>query len=383
MSMSSSNESENWLLLLSSNFKKEYISDIIEVMGVPSNFIIHFRYKKKWVDPHLWDKLPLKEKFDNNNVLKAFKVLIIYLYQQDITKLIWTTAYPIRFAAVDNCYKTGDSEYDIAHFYLSVDDYCAVQPQTKDRNLLSEIGALQTGETKRFASIHRSLPLDIAKSAEISKTPRESAFYQLVKSIELNHLTSIQDSQKYYPVFHFISGFREISSSQMLKFQKYYKLTEGKEYILETSIQLSEQPKSGSNIKLCCYEKRFENKQELTSLVSTYYDEFLWRLVPSSVIGERKTSITLITDIKPPSQDFEVLNITIDLPVSVCSNNTFKFVDTVGETSLLVATSTIAYLSFEKTFQPQVKLPEWPAYIIAFAYLIGICTKVYLRWLGK
>jgi hypothetical protein len=375
-----SNTSESWLLLISSNYKKEYISDIVEVLGVPAGFIMHFRYRKKWVEPLLWDALPKKEKYTGVPEKLTLKVLIIYLYQ-DAQDKSWKYSYPIRFATVDKCYKTGDHESDVAHFYLLMGDYCAV----KQRGLLAKLDRLKNGSY--LAAEHDKFPRELVEEKNSNDTD-ESAFYQLVESIKAEHFVTIEDCKQYYPVFHFVSGFRETSSNQLQKFFQSYKLTEGKEYILETSIRFIDKklPSTNSNIKLTCYEKRFENKQELATPVTTYYDEFIWRLVPSSVVDSRKTTVTLATNIelKPSSdQDEPVLNVTVDLPVTILPDSALKLIGTVSDTSLLVATSTIAFLGLSKTLKPNITLPEWPGYVVALAYLIGVITKVYLRWRGK
>ncbi|MEE3718715.1 hypothetical protein V2H45_18390, partial [Tumidithrix elongata RA019] len=227
---------------------------------------------------------------------------------------------------------------------------------------------------------------------ERSSATNESAFYELIDSFQLEHFRSVIEPEQYYPVFHFISGFRDAHSTQFQEFEKFYKLTEGKEYFFETSIRLPEiktsvpkiqQPTSGSEIQLRCYEKRFENKPEFKSLVGTYYDEFFWRLVPSSLSEKRMTTISLETKIELSDPNFKVLNTSIDLPVEISPNFNFKVAEVIGDTSLLVATSTIAYLSFSKTLKPQVVMPEWPGYLIAVGYLLGIMAKFYLRWSGR
>jgi hypothetical protein len=373
--------SETWLLLLSSNQRKEYISDIVEVLGVPAGFIMHFRYRKKWVQSLLWDDLPLKQRYSGVPEKLNLKVLIIYLYQDQ--DALWQYSYPMRFATVNKCYKTGDDESDVAHFYLLMEDYCAVKTQ----ELLSEITELRSGKKTCLAATHKKLPKEVVEN---SKDTDESAFYQLVSSIKLDHFVTIEDSKQYYPVFHFISGFREASSNQLQKFGQSYNLTEGKEYILETSIRFVDNklPGTNSNITLACYEKRFENKQELVAPVTTYYDEFTWRLVPSSIVDDRKTTVTLATNIEIMSkdlskQDESVLNVTIDLPVTIRPDSTLKIIGTVSDTSLVVATATIAYISLSKTLQPTATLPEWPGYVVGIIYIIGVVTKIILRWRGR
>jgi hypothetical protein len=369
-------ENNNLLLLFASNYKKEYISDIVEALGVPTGFIIHFRYRKKWIHPVLWDEIPLKEAPSQK---PPYKVLIVYLFQKEDGS--WEYAYPIRYASIDKWYRTGKKESDVAHFYLSMSEYCSV----KTNSLLTENSSLAS--SKIFAVKVNPLSTNVVDKTEDTK---ESAFYQLVDSIKSEHFKTIEDSKQYYPVFHYISGFRETKSNQLQEFEKGYNLTEGKEYVLETSIRFTDKklPGTSSNIKLSCYEKRFENKQELVAPVTTYYDEFTWRLVPSSVIDNRKTTVTLATNIelKPTeanNQDESVLNVTFDLPVTILPDSKLKVISTVSDTSLLVATSTIAFLSLSKTLKPNVTFPEWPGYIVALAYLIGVITKIYLRWRGK
>ncbi|MEE3719688.1 hypothetical protein V2H45_23380 [Tumidithrix elongata RA019] len=142
MSVNPQNNSE-WLILVSSNYKKEYISDIVEVIGVPNSFIVHFRYRKKWVNSSLWDKLPVKEKLKNGdeiqrlNEIKSRKILIVFLCQDD--KDNWLSSYPVRFATIDKCYVTGRSDHDIAHFYLYVDSYCSAKKEEERKNFLEKI----------------------------------------------------------------------------------------------------------------------------------------------------------------------------------------------------------------------------------------------------
>ncbi|MEO1055156.1 MAG: hypothetical protein AAFX87_31275 [Bacteroidota bacterium] len=392
---------EDWLFLLSSNYKKEYISDIVEILGVPEGFTAHFRYRKKWIEPGLWDDLPLKENHSKSHkgeyleTLSKLKVLVIYLYQQNGSS---QHAYAIRFSSLVDFHKTGNNDDDVAHFYFKTKEYCAVKDETKRLELLQKISqslCLNQGSSPNnrmyLAARLKSLPKELV---EVSTSTHESSFYQLIGSINSDHFFSIEDQKQYYPIFHFIYGFKQASSDKVQDFNGTYKLIEGKEYILETSIRFADKKLPGTNslVKVSCYEKMFDNRQELVKPVTTYYDEFAWRLVPTTVVDVKKTTVVVETEIalkkgnlssSSESVSESVLNVSTDLPVTIVADKTLKVISTVSDTSLLVATSTIAYLSFSKSLKPNATLPEWSGYAVAIAYLIGVITKLYLHWRGK
>jgi hypothetical protein len=383
----SSFSSSDWILLLGSNYKREYISDIVEALGAPDGFVIHFRYRKQWVQPLLWDDLPLKGRYSEAgeraklSKISTLRTLIIFLFCEPDRS--WQHAYPIRFAKISECYKTGDDPSDIAHFYLSISNYCVV----KSECLLQELTDLNRIDKKYFVARRPALPKQTVESSDDNS---ESAFHQLIHSLDPLHFAAIEDRTQYFPIFHFVYGFREAMSKEIQKYCNGYKLIEGKEYILETSIRFfsDRHPATGSSIKLLCYEKRFENKQELQMPVTTYYDEFAWRLVPSAVVDNRTTTVTLETNIGLKSNDascsnISVLNTLMDLPIKIVPDIRVKTVKTVGECSLLVATSTVAYLGFVKTLKPSIALPEWPGYLVALGYLLGVLTNLFLRWRGR
>jgi len=55
-----------------------------------------------------------------------------YVFQQEISnQLEWQYVHPIRFGQLKECYRTGEGDNDIAHFYFEAQKYCS------DPNLIS------------------------------------------------------------------------------------------------------------------------------------------------------------------------------------------------------------------------------------------------------
>ena len=121
----------------------------------------------------------------DENHLQNYKVLFFYLFQkQEKQQSVWKKVYPIIFANIIKCYKTGDQDYDIADFDCSVNDYCSINSLDRVNNTIleSQLLKLTTSETKRyFAASHQPLVKGEVSSVN-SQDEDESAFFAIKQS---------------------------------------------------------------------------------------------------------------------------------------------------------------------------------------------------------
>src|SRR6266496_6094017 len=111
------------IYLFSSNSEIKYVVDILEALALPRNFVHHFRYRLKWVEPTLRQKLPTTT-LDSKNPLVGLNVVVCYLYQeQQNGKREWKSMYAVRRGSIIDCYKSGPNDLDVAHFYFQLTDY--------------------------------------------------------------------------------------------------------------------------------------------------------------------------------------------------------------------------------------------------------------------
>ena len=66
------------LYLVSSSSSSEYVSDCLEALALPRGMIQHFRYRLRYIDEHLREKLP-KENGQLPHDLRDLPVVVVYL----------------------------------------------------------------------------------------------------------------------------------------------------------------------------------------------------------------------------------------------------------------------------------------------------------------
>jgi hypothetical protein len=104
----------------SSDSRELYKADIYRVLALPKNHIVHFRYKKKYVDDNL---------LNNPRNLNGQKVAIFFTHGNDLESPSKTFLHvSVRWASITIAELS--SETDVFHIYMKLGDFCNVQVDT-------------------------------------------------------------------------------------------------------------------------------------------------------------------------------------------------------------------------------------------------------------
>ena len=358
------------IYLFSSNASKEYLLDVLETLALPRGSIQHFRYQSKWLDPDLSKKIPIKSQTPTpTSQLRRAEVVVCYLYQQEDSekkKWLWKSIYPIRRGELMYCYKTGDKETDIVHFYFKVTDYYAYDPANRDLSTTFKAAVEEAiGKNERptehlYASLGGELKVPLSESSL-----DESAIYSLAKTLDPEHLKTpaVENSKRYFPVFYFIKGLFDTQDGQTLleplydevTHKSFYKLKESMRYVLEISyFSPGESPGPNSRILFESIPEHFISSHEKVLNVASRYDEESWLVFPRSLDEKEVWSVLEFkSDIKvPEGSKSEPLNIVRQFDVLINRRpfwrKLFAVLDTFGDAGLAVGTSAITIWSITK-----------------------------------
>lgn len=106
----------NTLCAFSSDSRELYKADIYRVLALPTDHIVHFRYKKKYVDDNILSDV---------NSIKNQKVAIFFTHGNKIgNSENEYTHFSVRWATVSH-YEIS-KETDVFHLYMKLGDFCNV-----------------------------------------------------------------------------------------------------------------------------------------------------------------------------------------------------------------------------------------------------------------
>ncbi|TMO47258.1 hypothetical protein [Pseudoalteromonas ruthenica] len=105
----------------SSDSRELYKADIYRVLALPKNHIVHFRYKRKYVDDNL---------LNNPKKLKKQKVAIFFTHGNDLESSSDNAFqhFSVRWASITTT--EFSEETDVLHIYMKLGDFCNVQIDT-------------------------------------------------------------------------------------------------------------------------------------------------------------------------------------------------------------------------------------------------------------
>lgn len=374
--------------MCSSNATREYLFDVIESVGRSRGHIMHFRYNKRWVDSSLWQILPLKIS-NSTTPSEKYSALIVFVYQEinRSNKYIWKYAYPIRFGKIIEWYKTGDGENDVAYFYFETQNYCSFSNPPKETNNLSDFSNEVIQKLKRQDGWEFAALRELSSISEVNRAaiPDISAFQTTVGQLSLSHFQSPDKKTKYFPVYVKTT---EVKPATKLVYnddlnRNSIELTEGGNYTIEASIYLSEAPGNGSKIELTTSSTYFENPSINTEVVGSRYDEYTWQLIPSKLKNDIMIPIRISTEIKPKSEDYQVLNPDISIYLLLKFDRWLRYTETIGDVALAFATILIAGTGLLQKLNVLNDLWLSLFWIAAISALIGFIIKARTFWLGR
>lgn len=166
------------LYLVSSSANREYVADVLEVLGSPRGLVHHFRYRKQWVDDKLWNCLP-KAAGQLPQDLRDLTVVVVYLFQEQSAGEWAPTGYvPVRCGRLVEGFQDGN----VAHFYFAVTDYVMqANGGTAPRIISPSDMKFKVNETAtaRTSYAHVDRDLDLSASPEYGDTLAFQEFVDL------------------------------------------------------------------------------------------------------------------------------------------------------------------------------------------------------------
>lgn len=188
------------LCAFSSNFRPLYIGDIYKVLSMPKRYIVHFRYKKKYVDDEI---------LRNPNNYENQYITIFFTDINNEKKS--TTNYSVRKARIKKI--EIDSNTELVHLYMSLEEFVNTE--------LSDDIQVDSLPTNKYL-----VPLKF-KNQE-----------------ETNWKEKIEDLNQFFPGFSFFYLHSLTTTKGKLiklkhrddKQRSYYNLTQGYDYLLKVSL---------------------------------------------------------------------------------------------------------------------------------------------------
>jgi hypothetical protein len=188
----------------SSDSRDLYIADIYRVLAFPKNHIVHFRYKKKYVDDNL---------LNNPKELKKQKVAIFFTHGNNVESLGHNKLQhlSVRWASITTT--EFSKETDVFHIYMKLGDFCNVQIDTGNSDE-------KNPPTKFFSKLNCT-----ERNAENNWNSRILIIKDHFPEMTFFHLKSIRNGWK----------------DQCIKYKNgkkscYYNLTHGDSYVLKLAV---------------------------------------------------------------------------------------------------------------------------------------------------
>jgi hypothetical protein len=200
------------LCAFSSNFRPLYIGDIYKVLSMPNGYIVHFRYKEKYVDS---DIIQNPNKYVNNDITIFFT---------DIDKAKETANnYSVRKARVTKI--EIDKNTDLIHIYMSLENFVDT--------------TLSTDVTEDLLPANKYLiPLKIEKQETSNWSKKIESLNDFFPDLSFFYLQSL--TNKYGDVIDL--------NQRKDKKRSYYQLTQGSDYLF--NISLGNPNNTGSTINI-------------------------------------------------------------------------------------------------------------------------------------
>lgn len=294
----------NTICAFSSDRRTLYKADIYRVLALPKGHIVHFRYKKKYVDDNLLQR---------NAKLKGRRVVIFFTSgNTNERKDNNLSNASIRWAKISHFEISNDT--DVFHAYLKLEEFCNV---TVDSGNSSE----KRPPTKFFSQL------------DCTEFDNENNWQ--------SRINKVKDSFTNTTFFH-IKGIYKNDKELSIRYQNkekscYYDLTNGERYILK--IALGNPDSSGTKIELS------DSSEEITINcinpieTSVQFDDYD---VPISVKTLQVTKQASLLTFKPTDGVNNLgeyaTNIELSLKLSLLRPVVFGFFSALAFWALLLAT---------------------------------------------
>jgi hypothetical protein len=347
------------LYLFSSNATWKYFANAMETLGAPRGQVMHYRYRQDYVAPELRARLRSWQERHLSD-LRGTRTVLNYVYQELVPpketdpskrrgrpEYAWQTVYPLRFGTVEAVYTTGTSNWDIAHFFVKLEDFWSqfTDPREAiDRLRTGGVSALsheqrqQTGA--RIANWSACLGGEIPPPQQTGNRPPalpsdESLVLSILRGLKEEHLTWADERgevTRYFPVVYFVRGVYERDSGEPVKpeYQEIsrravYHLVEGRDYAVDFSVYTSPHlpyPAEASKLTLTGDEDVLSSPEQYEMAVTSRYDDQAWFIRPRRIDKTRFCDLKLSSKVVGPADadgepTFRIVDADVQLPIVV------------------------------------------------------------------
>ena len=281
------------LCAFSSNFRPLYIGDVYKVLSMPKGYIVHFRYKKKYIEDEIF-----------NDCSKYIgKEVIIFFTDIERETNIAKENYPVRSAKLKLFEYTKETE--LVHIYMELQDFV-------DISLESSIDISKLPSKKYFSELnYTTLEKNISWKSKIEQLkdffPNLSFFY----------LKKINNS----------SGNEEKIKIRSDKKSAYYNLAHGNKYLLDISIA---NPKE-NDCKISAFSSSDDISFNISNPISVtaHYDDLIVPMYLKSLnVSSESSFLSFFPEISDENKKSEFIKeyaSNIEIIKEVSKKNSLKF----------------------------------------------------------
>jgi hypothetical protein len=109
------------LCAFSSDSRTLYVADIYRVLALPNGYIVHFRYKRKYVSESV---------LSSAVSLEGKRIAIFFTHVDEFDSEYSYVNIPVRWASV--CFVEDSIATDVFHIYMKLDDFCELSIESLD-----------------------------------------------------------------------------------------------------------------------------------------------------------------------------------------------------------------------------------------------------------
>lgn len=336
------------LYLVSSSARREYVSDCVESLALPSGMVLHFRYLLKYIDDRLTQLLPNRPN-SLSPALEGLPVVVVYVYQTG-TGGHWRPEeevntmgpyLPLRCGRLIEAFRDGK----IAHFYFQVTDYIKPeQRRVSARTLLNREVKFRPAPKKKAGTSYAHISRDLRLAD--GRTQGTLAFQEFVDDAyepsewRTRSSGSAPLDVTYDIVFVRVAGLFRERRNELVRLKPVlrgpfenpvaeFELNSGETYHIKIATHLrgrvpTELPGQGNAKLRLQFDPALIRPENQTSFrLSSNYDLHYWTIVTDAQKTQRTVLNIICEDESGDKQDSfvrrELLCPDISLPISVVS----------------------------------------------------------------
>jgi hypothetical protein len=283
---------EKVLCAFSSNYRPLYIGDIYKVLSMPSGYIVHFRYKKKYIDPQI---LSQSKEYIGKEIIIFFTDTNKQTYE--------ATNYSVRSAKLTLLEYTNETE--LVHIYMELNNFVDVT---------------------------------IDPSTGISELPTNKFFTELnctISNKNQSWKTKIDQLKDFFPNLSFFYlkkikgtyGLKKKLKSRSNKKGSYYNFIHGKKYLIDISLANPNENKCKVSLSPSTDDVSF-NISNPISITAHYDDLTIPMFLKSLNVSSESSYLSFYPEISEEHVPDEFVNeytSNIEIVKSVSKLNSLKF----------------------------------------------------------